>query len=289
MKNLNKRITSVVLTMIMVSVLGGEALAMENDDNANPKVGIESIDRVVDSLVEDNNMASKYEEIIEEDIETLDSLGLPVEKIDNVNTKRDTVVYEMPVGNGIKDELTVDTEKDGTIVMTVKEDNKKDELILCTDGTIYLDGQKVVYEIEEINSFEGEDNLKDNSMLIPSTGGIKWYTSGKAPSKLKKASYGGYRESWRCSNLKLQKALGNIAYGTLVGLMTGISGAALGFTTTAYWELVNIDKSTKNISYIEYIAKAKKNARYYKRRIYTYAKTKFKGKKTTSYSYGIML
>lgn len=161
---------------------------------------------------------------------------------------------------------------------------------ISADGNIYLDGQKVIYETEEINSSELSNQAEDDSVLTPSTGGIKWYTASKAPSKLKNASYKSYSVSWKCSNLKLQKALGNIAYSTLCGLLTGGPlGGATGFSSAAFWELVNADKSSKNISYIDYTAKAKNNPRYFKGRKYVYSKANYKGKKTTSYSYGIML
>ncbi len=73
-----------------------------------------------------------------------------------------------------------------------------------------------------------------------------------------------------------------IAYGSVEDIICAIQ-----YAESNGADICNI--SLNMDQYIEYIAKAKKNARYYKRRIYTYAKTKFKGKKTTSYSYGIML
>ena len=108
-----------------------------------------------------------------------------VENIDSVDTKKDNIVYELSLDNGVIDKVSVDTESDGTITMNVTEDNKKDELIFSADGSIYLDGQKVIYETEEINSSELSNQAEDDSVLTPSTGGIKWYAASKAPSKLK--------------------------------------------------------------------------------------------------------
>lgn len=284
------KITAVLLSMSMVSLLGMESFAAETLNNTNQSMGMEPIDQVVETLMEDNTIAPKYEKVIEEDIETLDSLGLPVENIDSVDTKKDNIVYELSLDNDVIDKVSVDTESDGTITMNVTEDNKKDELIFSADGSIYLDGQKVIYETEEINSSELSNQAEDDSVLTPSTGGIKWYAASKAPSKLKNASYKSYSVSWKCSNLKLQKALGNITYSTVCGLLKeGPLGGAAGFATAAFWELVTADKSSKNISYIDYVAKAKNNPRYFKGRKYVYSKANYKGKKTTSYSYGIML
>lgn len=145
------KITAVLLSMSMVSLLGMESFAAETLNNTNQSMGMEPIDQVVETLMEDNTIAPKYEKVIEEDIETLDSLGLPVENIDSVDTKKDNIVYELSLDNGVIDKVSVDTESDGTITMNVTEDNKKDELIFSADGSIYLDGQKVIYETEEIN------------------------------------------------------------------------------------------------------------------------------------------
>lgn len=130
------------------------------------------------------------------------------------------------------------------------------------------------------------------------SGGVKFYSESSAPKYLKKSTYGTFSQSWVCSNIKLQKALGSITYSTFMGLIFGgikggvtggIEAGAKGFTTSAFYQLVKYDRKSKNISYIDYTARSKRNARYYKYRRYTYAKAKFKGKRVTTYSYGIML
>lgn len=273
----------------MINVLEVEAFAEENSGHMEQEIGVESLDNVVDSIVEENKIPFKYEESIQGDIEVLNDLGIAVENISDVTFEDDDLVYTLSVNDSVKDIIKLDIKSDGTITMSVEEESKKDRLVINSDGSVYLDGKKMEYESEEILLPAPLADREHDSMLMPSTGGIKWYEESKAPSKLKKATYGSYRETWRCSNLKLQKALGNITFATICGLVTGISGGVLGFSSTAFYELLNADKSSKNISYIEYTAKAKKNARYYKGRKYVYSKANFKGKKTTSYSYGIML
>ena len=86
------KITAVLLSMSMVSLLGMESFAAETLNNTNQSMGMEPIDQVVETLMEDNTIAPKYEKVIEEDIETLDSLGLPVENIDSVDTKKDNIL-----------------------------------------------------------------------------------------------------------------------------------------------------------------------------------------------------
>ena len=83
-------------------------------------------------------------------------------------------------------------------------------------------------------------------------GRITWYSPSKAPGYLKTATYGSYSESWRCSSVNLQKSLGSIAYSTFLGLVTsGGVGGAIGFTYTAFYELVNYDPNSKKISAVK--------------------------------------
>jgi len=84
--------------------------------------------------------------------------------------------------------------------------------------------------------------------------------------------------------------LGNIAYSTFIGLVTsGGVGGAIGFTSAAFYELVNYDPNSKSISYIDYLARCSANARYYKSRRYTYTRKNFGGKRKTTYAFGLMM
>ena len=50
------------------------------------------------------------------------------------------------------------------------------------------DSKYAIKQTEEINSSELSNQAENDSVLTPSTGGIKWYAASKAPSKLKNAS-----------------------------------------------------------------------------------------------------
>ena len=69
------------------------------------------------------------------------------------------------------------------------------------------------------------------------------------------------------------------------------AGAASGFATSTFLELVNYDRKSQCISYITYGARAKNNARYIKQKTFTYPHKGFKPNKkhTTSYSYGLVI
>lgn len=281
-----KSIIAVMISMSMVLAVGTHAFAVE--DTGLESDGTEVIDEVVENVVEDEDFTEDEEESIAEDIEIMDELGLHIEDIERVEGEDEDFVYEMPVTDDLVDEISVEQDIDGTVTMNVTEGEIDNELVITPDGTVYLDGNEVIYEVEEVTL--PDEELDDEISVVPSTGGITWYKPSKAPSNVKNAKYGSYSVSWRCSNVKLQTAIKNIAFNTIVGLLTpGLSGGIVGFTSSVYYELTQYNPKSKNISYIDYVAKAKKNPRFYKGRRYTYAKKNYKGKKITSYSYGIMM
>lgn len=284
MKNNVRKILAVTL---MLSMMFSMVTCVWAEDKTEI-IGVEMVDAVAEKIVTENSFSEATEEQVFEDIEILEQIGISVKDIEGASEEKNQLVYSMPVKDDVTDEIVVKKNDVGDITMWVDEGEIHNELILKADGKVILDENEVIYETEEIQSVD-ENVVSDEVEVYPSTGGIKWYKASAAPSKLRSASYKSYSENWRCSSVNLQKALGNIAYSTLVGLATGgASGGAVGFTTSAFYELVSYDKNSKCISYIDYIAKGKNNARYFKGRRYTYAAKGFKGKKTTTYSYGIM-
>lgn len=170
-------------------------------------------------------------------------------------------------------------DNENSVIMNVKDGILHNEVVFYDDGRIYLDGKEVI-----IN--EGEDNMYD---IEQSTGGLKWYKKSKAPSKLLNATYKDYSQTWRWSNVNIKKTLKSITYATVISLLTGgCAGGVIGFTSTAFYELVNYEPASENLSYIDYLANGKSNRRYYKCKRVTYAKKSFAGKSKTTYSYAEM-
>lgn len=285
-KSKNRIIVALLVSLSMIITTVGYAFA--GTDGSLENVGTEIVDEVTENIVRDGTFNEKQNEKIAEDVECLDSLGIPIGDIKNVSEKDGNIIYQLLVTKDITDEIMVEKNNAGDILMYVTEGDKNDKLVMKADGTVFLDGKEVIYDVRTVDSSITEE--PSELSVTPSTGGIQWYSVSSAPSELKKDSYKAYSESWRCSNISLQKALGSIAYATIIGLVTGgPSGGAVGFTTTAFYELVNYDPNSKNISYIDYTAKSKNYARHFKGRRYTYSKKNFKGKKTTTYSYGLMM
>ncbi len=294
-----KSLTSiVVITALVVSssvpYISVEAASYEN-------TGEEIIDEVVEELIVEDQGLEDMEDIVYDDLEMLDSLGLDVEAIvDTTIDDEETIVYDLKLTETIIDQITVER-IDGAILMNAVEGNKENELLIRDDGTVYLDGKKIIIEQDD---FEDVGYLKEDSSdtdIVQSTGGWHWYESGKAPGNVKKAKYKPYPTSptSKCSNIQLHTAIRNVAIGVLISLLvtylTGGSGAitlagtkkdTISGIVTAF---VLRDPNTKNMSAKYYISNCKNNNRYRRKKCYIYPKKNYKGEKSVTIEYGVMM
>lgn len=274
-----RRIMALLTSLTMLATSGEYVFASSNQSGTIRKTA----DEVVRDIVVDTDFTQGEREKIKEDIELLEGMGIEISAISSVSVE-DEFVYYLPVKENLMDEIVVEN-NNGDVIMNVVEGDIHNELIIKSDGTMFLDGKEVIFETETINlgSVSGQT-------ITPKTGGIQWYAPSDAPSYLKDASYGSYSVSWKCSSVNLQKSLSSIAYATFMGVITGgLLGGVLGFTTTAFYELITYNPNSTCVSYIDYVARGSSVARYYKGRRYTYAAKNYEGKKTITYSYGIML
>lgn len=238
-----------------------------------------SVNMDIDNVMRKWTLDEKQTEDVYEDMKLLSEVGVSIENIEEIRYDSENIIYSLPVSADVVDEIKIE-KNNNDIVMNVVEGNIENELVIKSNGEIFLDGKEVIIINETFNE----------RSVQPLTGGITWYSSSKAPSYLKTATYGSYSESWRCSSVNLQKSLGNIAYSTFIGLVTsGGVGGAIGFTSAAFYELVNYDPNSKSISYIDYLARCSANARYYKSRRYTYTRKNFGGKRTITFAFGLMM
>lgn len=255
--------------------------------------GEEIVDEIIDEIIEEGDFTRKEEKEIIEDVEALDEVGIPVESIDNVEIKNGDATYSIEYSNGITDDVTIDELNNDDIIISIVEDEKCDELCFSSDGAIILDGNLVTFETSSII----ENAYDYNCDFATSSGGYKWYTTAGAPSKMKSAKYGSYSNNWVCSSVSLQKSIGCITYSAFISILSGSScgavklakGVAIGFSSSAYFELINYNKKSKNFSYKTFVARAKSNSRYLVERTWTYAEKGFKGKYTTTFAYGLLI
>lgn len=275
-----KRLAGIILVLTLTLVETGIPYVNATEQ---VNVGEEVVDEVVEKLIDSNQEVESMEEEVYEDVETLNKVGLDIKDIESMEeASSGELVYNLEITDSVTDKISIDTLNNGTIIMNTTEGEIYNELIIQEDGKIFLDGNEVVIE-EESKDFEGIEEV------TMSTGGLKWYKKSSAPSYLKNATYKGYSQTWRWSNVNCKKPIKSIAFATIVGILTGgCAGGVVGFTSTAFYELVNREPQSKNLSYIDYLANGKSNHRYYKCKRVTYAKKFFKGHSVVTFSYAIM-
>ena len=264
---LNEKVISLLMTFALVISFTITSFA-QTEQLPEFTNGEEVIDEIVQGIIEDGDFEESQESEIFEDIEILDSLGLDINNIENVDVVNDDIVYSLEINESITDEISIEQEAE-TIIMDVIEGEKHDTLVLEEDGTMYLDGKQVIVETEEFFDME-----EATTVSFP-----------KNPS-------------YRNGNVNLNKALRNIAYATIIAIMlealTGgtwkviAAGGVKSFTGAALIELCTYNPNSKNISFKDYIARGKSNSRYLKCKRNTWAKKNYSGKYTTTYSYGLV-
>lgn len=298
---MNSRKIKSLTSIILVLALMASNVSYINV-NAEDNIGEEVIDEVVEDLVADDCELEDMEDVVYEDLEMLDSIGLDVNTIvDTTVNDEEEVVYDLELTDTITNEISVEKMDDG-ILMNAVEGEKENELLIQDDGRIYLDGKEVVMEEDTLEDEEYlEDKGNSDTNFTQSTGGWYWYESGKAPSRVKKAKYKPYpsKPTSKCSNIKLREAIGSVAISVLVAIfvtyITGgsgaitLSGTGQGALASIMSAFITYDPRTKNMSLKYYVANCKNNNRYRRKKCYIYSKKNYKGKKSTTIEYGIMM
>lgn len=153
----------------------------------------------------------KFTDVINEDIEKLDFLGIPavmltVAKVDTNSNG----VYNMSLGDDRYCQVKIQTLKSGEIKLDFYEDGIHNELIFLQDGTMILDGGKVTIESENLDS--------QKMALVPYA-----YSShySKTPLKGKASDYGLLIDDYVHNSIGLGgSTLASIGSGALATILT---------------------------------------------------------------------
>lgn len=291
--NTRSKITAVIISLFLAASNSIPAFAA-GDNLSHDINGKETIDEIIEEKLDGGNYTKKQGEEIAEEMQILDGLGLDISDIKEIETNDENIVYCLEVTDDITDNIIIDQDPD-SVIMNVYEGEKHDELIIWNDGTMYLDGKEVIVETEDMT-----EDQEDLEIQTSETGGTVWYKKADTPSYLKNANYKSYPKnpSWKNGNVNLNKKLCNIAYATILAILleaaTGgtwkvmAAGGVKGFIGATLLELCTINPNSKNISYKDYIARGKNNARYLKCRRRTWASKNYQGDYATSVSYGLV-
>lgn len=272
----NRKNAFISITLGMLLVFSTFAIAFaETDETSQVATGEENTDAVTDQIIAEGDYTIEQEDEIADDIDNLDSLGIPIDNIDDVSEEHEGMLYSVKMTNTVTDKINIDEQNNGDIVMDIDEgENIHDELVVKENGDMYLDGNKIIVE-----------NESNNENVTPSIY-YTWYTASKVPSRIKNEPYGSYSRTWVCSNINLQKAIRDTSIGAILGVVNGgVPGAAWGGAAAAIQSLRYIGGKSKHMSYMDYTARGKRHKNYLKRKKVLYAYAKFNGKATTMYAY----
>lgn len=307
MKNKSVKMFLGIMMSVIVATI---SIPVVNAQEAVP-AGEENVDAVVQNLVEETEELEGLEDEVYDDLEVLGSLGLDPEIVEGAQVDGEDVIYTYKITDDCVNEVAVEQTEDA-VVMQVTEGDIQNEVVFNDDGSVYLDGEEVIYEIEEADADAVDSNIQDavgevavdsdiqdaetiqdmdaeDSELTQSTGGWKW--SASKPGKIKK--YGSYKAGWKCANVKFAKKIRDIAASTLLSLLfkNRDFGKAASNLISAMDALKKSDPYSKGVSYKTYSAKAvsPKDNRYCKVKTVMYSRVNYKGKSKTGYLYGTMM
>lgn len=163
------------------------------------------------------NNANDYSETLE--MQLVNYYALPKENIDSFYENGDGYTFYGENRKGVKTEGTIRVADDGTIYLDIQEGNLKDEVVLSSDGKIYLDGKEVTYSIE----YDGLENNTTQISRAVTRASDQWQTEtcpyGKA------SDYSDKKISLNSNWIKLEKSIGVITETALKTVVLGIGAS----------------------------------------------------------------
>lgn len=277
---------SLVLSFMLVFTLVIPAFATAETlpDAVN---GEDIVDEVVEEIIEDGDFTRSEEAEIEEDVEALYEIGVPIEEIESVDENNDELVYVTEYNDGTVNEITVEETSGDEVVMNVVEDNIENEFIVTADGKMFVDGNEIKFD-DDSNI---EDAYSEEDVMMLNTGGWSWSTS--KPSKIK--SYANLNKlNWSCRSVTFSTAIMGITTTVIIAALTKKcpdAGLGMGCVSAIVSAFKSSDPYSKGLSYKVYIGTAvsPKSSRYCKSGTIYYSKTGYKGISKTKYLYGTMI
>lgn len=278
----------------LLGIMMGVILAVTTTPNVNAEesasLGEEMIDEVVKTLSNDNPVLEVIEDEVQEDVEILDAVGLNCEMIDDVEVDDEDIIYTFNYPDRITDEISVDA-IDNDIVLNITEGNIRNELKICDDGSMYLDGVKIQTEDDKMS-----DEIADHSALIDyeerfrqSSGEVMNWVTTSCPYG-KKGDYNYKLGTIKDADVTLTATISNLtftAFMIIIGIELGINPKLSTCLSEVFNYIRTRNPSTRGLSYkaTNYAHKKYHNTyikpirkRVYKSNYKWYPEKKYKGK-----------
>lgn len=156
---MKKKSVKMFLGIMMSVVVATISTPVVNAQEAVP-VGEEDVDAVVENLVGETEGLEGLEDEVYDDLEVLSSLGLAPEIVEGAQVDGEDVIYTYKITDDCVNEVSVEQTEDA-VVMQVTEGDIQNEVVFNDDGSVYLDGEEVIYEIEETDEDAVDSDIED--------------------------------------------------------------------------------------------------------------------------------
>ena len=84
-------------------------------------------------------------------------LALPVNQIKDISRRESKLIYSMKMTNDVTDDIVVSKAVNGDVELAITEGDLKNKLKICSNGDLFLDGEKIV--IQEESSYSDNDSI----------------------------------------------------------------------------------------------------------------------------------
>lgn len=150
---------------------------------------------------------------IKDSVHFLTNAGIGLSNLQDVEVKEYSIVYTYILDHGIESIIDVREESNGDMVYYFSENEKENELIIATDGKLYLEGNEVIVEFNE------KDELDIQPMSTS-------YNTINCPRGVP-SDYTNYYYTQSTANIELGIMIVNItvgAFGAILAYLMGPDG-----------------------------------------------------------------
>lgn len=147
---------------------------------------------------------------IKEDVHFLANAGIVTTNLQNIEIKEDSIIYTYIMNNGIETVVGIKENSNGDMSYHFSENEKENDLVITTDGKLYLDGNEVIVESYENEKLEMQPRSTSYNTTTCPRGSSSDYTE--------------YYYTEKNANIQLGVMLQNIATGVLAAILANLAG-----------------------------------------------------------------
>lgn len=179
-------------------------------------------------------------------------------------------LYEIKISDRITDYVSITKDRDGNILLSVDEGSIHNDVVYTPDGTIYVDGNLITYNVEKETASTANDPT-----IVPKAGAITKYSvynwkfdkNGNViiPSGFsqKDSGTGTVNLSGNLASIAISVLISCIVNGLLGGVRGLVSGVASSVVSAVLSEALSMNTSQMNALREAYPDAKKLNFKYY--------------------------